>query len=174
MVTRILEKSRPLLGVGTGADIGWLMNETTGLQQKGGHEVRAGSRNRACGGSRGTLLLLKWGLPQMPCLVPKLLRLMGSRAEHPVIGSPHMLSPQSRHSLAFLAKCPCAGDPLPLSCPPPRLMPQRSGGWGWGLVFHRFQRSHELYLIAVSLLQAFTKGWFSMLPPLTSLYPLAG
>lgn len=101
-----------------------------------------------CGTARGTLLLLKWGLLQMPCLVPKLLRLMGSCAEHPVIGAPFaMLSPLSRHSLAFLAKCPCVGDPLLLSCPPQRLMLQRSGGWGWGPVFHRFQRSHKITLL---------------------------
>lgn len=135
--------------------------------------MRAGSQQGVWSFSRD-IVAPEMGTSTVPCLVPKLLRWMGSWAEHPVIGASHVLSPQSRHSLAFLAKCACAGDPLLLSCPPPRLMPQRSGGWGWGLVFHRFQRSHEIYLIAVSLLQAFTKGWFSTSPPLTSHYPLAG
>lgn len=41
---------------------------------------------------------------------------------------------------------------------------------GQGLVLHRLQKSHKIYFVTVSILQASTTEWFSMLQ-LSSLRP---
>lgn len=92
------------------------------------------------------------------------------RPEDPREGqSPDESRARIQNFTGFLGSVYVLGNPLLLSFPHPVLMPQRSGDClRQGLVFHRLQRPCKICFITVSVLQAFTPEWFSMLQ-LTSL-----